>query len=121
MLGKLSEHRSRIKVALKYCGSCNPHVDLPRIAHHLAQVADRRGDLELVSLSEKGIAIVVILCGCPRACGDKDEVKARAGQSLVIAGESLGGESVPEKCLHATAERQLVQILEHLTGNPEDT
>jgi len=84
-------------------------------------VADRRGDFELVPLSERGIAIVVILCGCPRACGDKEEVRARARQSLIIAGESLGGESVSEKYLSATAERQLVKILEHLTGSPEDT
>jgi len=121
VLVKLSEHSPKVKIALKYCGSCNPHVDLPRIAHHLAQVAYKRRDFELVPLSEIGISIVVILCGCPRACGDKEEVRTKAGQSLVIAGESLGGESVPEKCLPATAERQLVKILEHLTGSPEDT
>jgi len=74
-------------------------------------VADKRRDFELVPLSERGIAIVVILCGCPRACGDKEEVRARAEQSLVIAGESLGGKPVPEERLRAAAEWELVKNL----------
>jgi len=120
VLVKLLEQSPKFKVALKYCGSCNPYVDLPRIAHHLAQVADKRRDFELVPLSESGIAIVVILCGCPRACGNKEEVRARAGQSLVIAGESLQGKPVPEKCLPATVEWELVKILEHLKSSQQD-
>jgi len=114
VLADLSEQSSKVKVALKYCGSCNPYVDLSRIAHHLAQAADRWADFELVPLSEKAIAVVVILCGCPRTCGDKEEVKARAAQSLVIAGESVGGKPVPEEHLPAATERELAKILEHL-------
>jgi sulfite reductase beta subunit-like hemoprotein len=87
-------------------------VDLPRIARHLAKIADERGDFRVVPLSENGIDVVIILCGCPRACGNKAEVRTRAKQSLVIAGESLGGRVVPETYLPSAAEKELIKILE---------
>jgi len=104
--------KSRLaKVALKYCGSCNPRVDLRRIARHLAEVAERRGDFQLVPLSEENIDVVVILCGCPRACGNKEEVKARAKRSLVTAGESINRQPVPESDLPLIVERELDKIV----------
>ena len=97
-------------------------MDLTGIARHLAQVSKQRGDFQLVPLSEEDVDIVVILCGCPRACGNKDEVRARAKQNLVIAGESLGGEPVPEDELPSAVERELISILiqskDSLTENP---
>jgi len=74
-------------------------------------VAEQIGDFQLVPLSEEDVDIVVILCGCPRACGNKEEVRARAKQSLVIAGESLSGRAVPEEYLPSAVERELTSIL----------
>ena len=83
-----------------------------RIARHLAKVAEERGDFRLVPLSENDIDVVVILCGCPRACGNKEEVKARAKRSLFTAGESLNWQTVPESELPAAVERELVKLLD---------
>ncbi|MFC2035532.1 hypothetical protein ACFLUJ_05345 [Chloroflexota bacterium] len=102
---------TKVKIALKYCGSCNPSVDLTRIARHLARLAGEWKDLELVSLSDTGIDVVVILCGCPRACGDKDEVRAKAKQHLTIAGKMIGWDPVPEKYLPVSVEKELNRIL----------
>lgn len=110
----MSRRSRKVKVALKYCGSCNPFVNLPRIARHLAQLAGQRGDFQLVPLSEGGVDVLVILCGCPRACGDKEEFKAGAKHSLLIAGESLGRRPVPEKCLPLALEKELIKILEQM-------
>ena len=112
MLTELSQNSLKFKAALKYCGSCNPYVDLARIAQHLAKVAGDRGDFQLVPLSEDGIEVVVILCGCPRACGNKIDVKARGKQHLLVAGKSLGGRAVPEADLPFAVERELARILE---------
>ncbi len=117
MMAELSLRNIKLRIALKYCGSCNPQVDLLGIAYHLEQVADKRRDFELVTLSEDDIAVVVILCGCPRACGNKREVRARAGQSLIIAGESMAGKYAPDKSLPTVAEREFTEIMEHLRGN----
>ena len=107
----MSKKSRQFKVALKYCGSCNPRVDLRRIARHLAKVAEERGDFQLVPLSESDIDVVVILCGCPRACGNKEEVKARAKRSLVTAGESVNRRAVPEAELPIAVEQELDKIL----------
>lgn len=87
-------------------------MDLGRIARHLARVVEAREDAELVPLSEDGIGVVVILCGCPRACGNKPEIRDRAEQSLVIAGESLGGKAVQEVYILAAVEQELIKILD---------
>jgi sulfite reductase beta subunit-like hemoprotein len=87
-------------------------VALTRIARHLAKVTEERGDFQLVPLSEDGIDVVVILCGCPRACGNKAEVRARANQSLLTAGESLNGRHVPEAHLPSAVEQELIKILD---------
>ena len=107
----MSKNRRKVKVALKYCGSCNPRVDLSRIARHLAKVAEERGDFQLVPLSENDIDVVVILCGCPRACGNKGEVRARAKRSLLTAGESVNRRAVPEIQLPLAVEQELDKIL----------
>ena len=108
----MSKDGRKVKIALKYCGSCNPHVNLSRIARHLAKVAEERGDFQLVPLSEDDIDVVVILCGCPRACGNKEEVRARAKRSLVVAGESLGGRAIQEDSLPSAVEQELSKILD---------
>jgi hypothetical protein len=66
--------------------------------------------LELVSLSAPNIDVVVILCGCPRACGNKVEVRARAKHFLVIAGESLAGRPLAETDLTVALEGELVRL-----------
>jgi hypothetical protein len=109
----VSKNSRQAKVALKYCGSCNPYVDLARIARYLTKVSKERGDFQLVPLAENDIDIVVILCGCPRACGNKSEVRARADKSLLTAGESINGRHVPEAHLPSAVEQELIKILHH--------
>jgi len=35
--------------------------------------------------------LLVILCGCRRACADKEEFRFQADRRLIVAGESLDG------------------------------
>ncbi len=111
MLTELPRHKRKVKVALKFCGCCNPQVDLGRIAGSLAKMAEERKEFQLVPLSENNIDVVVILCGCSRACGDKEEVKAKAGQNLVVAGERIGWEKVADEYLPAAAQGELERLL----------
>ncbi|MBI4288479.1 MAG: hypothetical protein HY671_08645 [Chloroflexi bacterium] len=93
-----------MRVALKYCGSCNPQVDLLKIGRRLAEVIARRSDLELSPVSASDIDFIVVLCGCPRACANRDEVKARAKRHLLISDESLGDMDALESTLLAAAQ-----------------
>lgn len=86
------------RVAVKYCGSCNPQVDLSRLGAELAGMATELG-AAIVPLEQGDIDLVVILCGCPRACGNKSEVKARARRFVLVAGHCLDGKPVSEEKL----------------------
>jgi len=44
-----------------------------------------------------GLDLLVILCGCRRACADKEEYKSQAKRHFIIAGESLDGSPRSQK------------------------
>jgi len=88
---------------------------LTRIARHLSRLAEQRGDFELVSFSDEDEAdVVVILCGCPRACVDKKEIREKAKRSLLVAGESIDRRPVLERDLPSALEQELDKILKQL-------
>ena len=84
-------------VALKYCGACNPTVDLAQIGRMVADLARKQG-WRLVALDEDTEAdVLVLLCGCQRTCIDKEEVRRQSRQIVLVAGERLGWRTVKEK------------------------
>lgn len=88
-------------MALKYCGSCNPLIDLSRIGGDLLTAIEKEADLVLVSPESNGINTMVILCGCARACGNKIETRARAKRSILVAGETIDMTPVAEININA--------------------
>jgi hypothetical protein len=66
---------------------------------------------EFVPHDDPDIDILIILCGCQRACVDREDVKSHAKHSLVIAGKSMRSSMVSEKDLAAilAAEIELLQ------------
>ncbi len=83
-------------MALKYCGSCNPLVNLSQIGGSLLTTIEKKADLEFVSPESTDINTLVILCGCARACGNKIETRARAKRSILVAGETIDMAPVAE-------------------------
>ena len=98
---------SRIKVALKYCGSCNPIIDLSKIGNELKETLGKDEGLHLVSPEDSGIDIMIILCGCPRACGNKEEIRARATWSIVVADEMVDMVPTAEKDISTVVLKKL--------------
>ena len=112
MLNELSRRDRKANVALKFCGCCNPQVDLGRIASSLAKIArEGKEGFQMVPLSHDDIDIVVILCGCSRACVDKEEVRVRGRKSLLVAGERVGWERVEDEQLPAAVQGELKRLL----------
>ncbi len=100
---------SRVRVALKYCGSCNPLIDLSRTGNTLKEAIRKEAGLVLVPPENGNIDTVVILCGCARACGNKEETRARAARSIVVAGETVAMVPVAEKEIGAAVIKKLKQ------------
>lgn len=84
-----------IKVALKYCGSCNPRIELGPIGRRVRECGDDA--LRFVPFGSRDTDLVVILNGCPKACADRADVRRLAREVLVVAGEAVGQQTVPEE------------------------
>ena len=48
-------------------------------------------EIELVSTGTEGTDLLIVLCGCLRACADYAEFKQQARHCIIVAGESLEG------------------------------
>ena len=79
----------KLKVTLKYCGSCNPLIDPFQIGKKLKEAIENASELQLVSPDDDLIDVVVIICGCPRACGNKESIRRLAKNLIVVAGEMV--------------------------------
>ncbi len=90
-----------MKVAVKYCGSCNPEIELADIGHKIEEALQKAPDINFVSRRSKAIDVMVILCGCLKACGDKKRTRKRAEHCVVMAGATVDLVSVAEKDLPA--------------------
>jgi hypothetical protein len=106
----MPQSKIRARVALKYCGSCNPFIDPSRLGGHLKEVAAGYG-FELVSPDAPHPDILVIISGCNRACVIKPELLELAPKRLIVAGETVNGRPVPEKDLPAALEKELLRLL----------
>jgi len=100
---------SKIKVALKYCGSCNPQIDTSEIGNSLKEAFRKDDSLSLVSPEDSNIDVIVILCGCARACGDTEEIGGRVPRSIVVAGEAISMTPVAEKDISTEVIRKFRQ------------
>lgn len=100
-----------MRVALKYCGSCNPVVDLPAIAKLVAAMPE----VTVATLNSDGLDAMVILCGCPRACGNVPSVRERAPRCIVVAGETLPGKPTTADQWASAVKAALDEIRPSLT------
>jgi hypothetical protein len=97
----------KLNVTLKYCGSCNPQVDLIQIGHKLKEAVENAMELQLASPDDNQIDVVVILCGCPRMCGNKESFRNLAEQFILIAAETIDLEPAAEKDIPAQVVEKL--------------
>ena len=59
-----------MKVALKYCGGCNP--DYERTAYWEAIKQAAGDEFQWVRLEDGDYQAVLLICGCPKACPRED-------------------------------------------------
>ena len=74
-----------MRVAIKYCGSCNPYINLASVGNALRLKLAREGHT-VVQPSEADIDLLVVLNGCEAACADLSDVRGNARRVIVVAG-----------------------------------
>lgn len=100
-----------MRAAIKYCGSCNPCIDLTRIAQEFRARAEARG-VTFVPLDAEEIDLVVILNGCVVACANRPDVWEKATHSLVVTPEMVGGAFIKDEEIPRAMERILEGMLD---------
>ncbi len=88
-----------MRITFKYCGSCNPEVDLAQIGHSLTAQVEQQGWQLITPGTGAKADVLVLLCGCPRTCIDKEDLYHQAKQVLLVAGKRLGWLPVKESAL----------------------
>ena len=58
-----------MRVALKYCGGCDPKYDRTEYFQSIAAVAE---DVEWTRLDDPDYDAVLLICGCDTACIEKE-------------------------------------------------
>jgi len=83
---KARGENSTPRLAIKFCGGCNPYIERGLIAHKI-----REGLLGLVSWipPEEGADLLLIINGCLAACADRPEVKEKSSDFLIIRGKTI--------------------------------
>ena len=103
------------KLAVKYCGGCNPSIDRAELVGKLAVLlAQRNADWKLVTLKESDYDAVLLVNGCPVGCVQKQFLKET--QPVILA----AGESIQwEKTAEAALPEKLAELLLRLNENAE--
>ncbi len=102
-----------MKIAVKYCGGCNPSIDRSNLVGQLAMLlADAHPDWKLVTLSETEYDVVLLVNGCPVGCVQKQFVN-ETRPVFLIAGESLQRERISERDLPQEVIRKIKNFEEN--------
>ena len=67
-VGILSIEKKMLKVAIKYCGGCNPGYDRVALAGYIKN--SLHGRVKFVSLDSEDVDIVLAVEGCKTCCAD---------------------------------------------------
>lgn len=74
------------RVAIKFCGGCNPTIDRGQLARSIRK--NLTGLVHWVP-SEEVADLLLIISGCLSACVDRPEVTEKAAEYFVIAGSQI--------------------------------
>ena len=95
------------KVAVKYCGGCNPAIERTDLVGRLALLlAEEEIDCKLVTLRESDYDAVLLINGCAVGCIQK-QFRNETRPIILVAGESVQRGKVAEAELPA----KLIEVL----------
>lgn len=98
-----------MRVAIKYCGSCNPQTDVGWIGCAVRRLLEER-NIEIVPFDSANLDAAILLCGCPRACVDRPEVSRLAPATVVVAGETVNWTPTQEANIPSRVQRELEKL-----------
>jgi len=74
----------KLKVAIKYCGGCNPRFDRRALITKLCEEFEQ---LEPVSASTPDPWLVIVVNGCSSACAGHEDLNGKIGKVIIGASD----------------------------------
>ena len=112
----ITEKSNPMRIVVKYCGNCNPEINSPRIIDQwMTTVKD--DEVTFHPEGERLVDLLIIICGCRKACVDRPEVREMGRQVIVIRGRWIGGLGVAESDLKNELIRRVESIRRGLRRN----
>lgn len=76
-----------VKIAVKFCGNCNPQISCGEILKEIkGQAASMLPAAEFVSWESPEADVLLVISGCPVDCAARPQGSA---EEIVVAGESV--------------------------------
>lgn len=81
-----------MRLTIKYCGGCNPLINRRRIAEKVINNLQTVCKVELV---QNEADVILVICGCPAACVDLDNIKNKCGKLILVSGNGVNYLQIP--------------------------
>jgi hypothetical protein len=82
-------------IGIKYCGGCNPVIDRVNLAREIVKLLPPVHSILNDECSNQW-DIGILICGCPSACADHQEIRRLARHWFLVAGQTLDRNMIPE-------------------------
>jgi len=82
-------------IGIKYCGGCNPLIDRARLVEEINKLLPSEFALA-ADESTNQCDLGILVCGCLTACADTPDFKNLARHWIVVAGNSVDHNAIPE-------------------------
>lgn len=93
-----------ISYSVRYCGTCNPVIDVDRLSRRVELLARRLGLVKVPADPD----ILILINGCEKACGSKAELPSPARGIITIAGATVDFRPVKEEELPSHLEKAIL-------------
>jgi hypothetical protein len=91
-----------MRIAVKYCGNCNPEINSPRIIGHWMETI-RDDEIIFHPEGRQSADLLIIICGCRKACVDRPEIREMGKEIILIKGKWIDA--------HPSGEDELAEKL----------
>ncbi len=89
-----------MKLKIKYCGGCNPVINRKKIVDEVVDCL--RASIPVEITREEADAALVV-CGCPVACAEYEDIAKQVDKVVLVAGNSLDHYQIPRDLIAAKA------------------
>jgi hypothetical protein len=92
----IRKHTETKLIGVKYCGGCNPLIDRVKLVGEIQKLLPAKYILT-TDTSSAPWNTGIMVCGCATACADKPQIRNLARRWILVAGDSVELNKIPEK------------------------